>query len=109
MKIRGVQVYDFKETDQYADWFNGITDARAKDRINARIHSAKNGNFGECEAVSEGVIEMKLHYGPGYRIYYCQCGKGVYMLLTGGTKKRQQGDIDHAKSIKRELEREGTW
>jgi len=58
-------LYDFKETDQYADWFNGITDERAKDRINARIHSAKNGNFGVCESVGEGVVEMKLHYGPG--------------------------------------------
>ena len=102
-------MYDFKETDQYVYWFSGITDATAKDRINARIHSAKSGNFGVCEALGEGVVEMKLHFGPGYRIYYCQCGKDVFMLLTGGAKKRQQGDIDRAKSIKRELEMEGAW
>ena len=102
-------MYDFQETDQYADWFNGITDERAKDRINARIHSTKNGNFGVCESVGEGVVEMKLRYGPGYRIYYCPCGKDAFVLLTGGTKRRQQGDIDRAKSIKRELERGGAW
>ena len=102
-------VYDFKEADQYTVWFENITDAGVKDRINARIHNAKNGNFGACEAVGEGVVEMKLRFGPGYRIYFCQCGKDAYMLLVGGTKKRQQGDIDRAKSVKRELEREGAW
>jgi len=102
-------MYDFKATNHYFGWFDDIGDARAKDRINARIHSARNGNFGDCEAVGEGVIEMKLHFGPGYRLYCCQCGKDIYMLLTGGTKKRQQSDVDRAKSIKRELEREGLW
>jgi putative addiction module killer protein len=59
--------------------------------------------------VGGGVFEMVIHYGPGYRLYYCQRGKGEYLLLTGGTKKRQQADIERAKEIKGEGERGDRW
>jgi putative addiction module killer protein len=102
-------MYEFVRTRYFADWFDSITDAKAKDRINWRIQLAMNGNFGDCEPVGEGVSEMRLHFGPGYRLYFYQRGKQVFLLLTGGTKRHQQGDIDRAKGIKMELERGGLW
>jgi putative addiction module killer protein len=98
-----------KKTDYYDEWFDGITDERAKDRIDGRILNAEDGNFGDCGSVGEGVFEMRIHYGSGYRLYCCRRGKDDYLLLTGGTKKRQQSDIEMAKEIKREAEREDQW
>jgi len=95
--------------DHFDKWYEGLNDKVAKRRIGARIEDAEEGNFGDCEAVGEGVIEMKLHFGPGYRLYFYQSGQNEYTLLTGGTKKRQQSDVDRAKGIKRELEMEGSW
>jgi len=97
------------KTDYYDKWFESITDERTKDRIDGRILNAEDGNFGDCDSVGEGVYEMRIHYGPGYRLYYCQRGKNVYLLLIGGTKKRQQSDVERAKEIKRELERGDLW
>ena len=92
-------------TEYFNDWYDNLTDAVAKDQIDGRIYLAEEGNFGDCNSVGDGVSEMRIHYGPGYRLYYCQRGRHVYFLLVGGTKKGQQGDIKHAKNIKRELER----
>ena len=79
-------VYDstmnqFIETDSFADWFGGLRDAQAKARINARLRRAELGNFGDCEPVGEGVSEMRIHYGPGYRVYWMQRGHEVFILL----------------------------
>jgi len=92
-------------TNYFDDWYNKLTDERAKDRIDARIERAKSGDFGDCKLIGDGVSEMRIHYGPGYRLYYCQRGKQVYLLLIGGDKSTQTQDIKRAKAIKRELER----
>ena len=94
-----------KKTDCFDDWFDAIKDNRAKARIRARIYLARKDNFGDCKwNIKEGVSEMRIHYGPGYRLYFRQRGERLYFLLIGGTKKRQQQDLDRAVEIKRELE-----
>jgi putative addiction module killer protein len=79
---------------------------KAKARILARLLSATFGNFGDCEPVGEGVFEMRIHVGAGYRVYYTRAGSTVYVLLAGGTKASQTKDISKAKKMARELKRE---
>ena len=69
----------------------------------ARLNSAALGNFGDCEPVGDGVSEMRVHFGPGYRVYFTRSGATVYVLLTGGDKGTQRRDIERAKQIAREF------
>ncbi len=80
-----------------------LADTKAKARILARLRSATFGNFGDCEAVGEGVSEMRVHAGPGYRVYFTRKGATVYLLLAGGDKSTQKRDIARAKAMAREL------
>ena len=79
-----------------------VADQKAKARILARLRSATFGNFGDCEPVGEGVSEMSVHVGAGYRAYYTRTGSAVYVLLAGGAKATQTEDIAKAKQIKGE-------
>jgi putative addiction module killer protein len=77
-------VYDssmnqFMETLAYADWFTHLYDAQAKARINAKIRRAELGDFGDCESIGEGVSEMRIYYGPGYRVYFLQWQQEVFI------------------------------
>lgn len=90
-------------TDTYSAWFTGLRDAQAKARINARLRRAELGNFGDCEPVGEGVSEMRIHYGPGYRVYFVQRGLELVILLAGGDKSTQAKDIKAALKLAREL------
>ncbi len=87
----------------FDDWFTGLRDARAKARVQARIDRAQLGNFGDSEPVGEGVSEMRIHYGPGYRVYYTQRGLEVVILLAGGDKSSQARDIRKALETARKL------
>lgn len=78
---------------------------RGKARIAARILSAEQGNFGDSEPVGEGVSEMRIHFGPGYRVYYTRRGEVVYLLLLGDDKSSQKRDISRAKQMARKLGR----
>ena len=82
-----------------------LKDKTANARIVGRIRSAKHGNFADCEPVGAGVSEMRIHVGPGYRIYYTRHGEVVYFLLFGGDKSTQKRDIGRAIEMDRELER----
>src|SRR5882724_5376761 len=82
-----------------------LADQKAKARILARLTSATFGNFGDCAPVGEGVSEMRIHFGAGYRIYYARTGSTVYVLLAGGAKASQTRDIAKAKKMARELKR----
>ncbi|MCD8503612.1 MAG: type II toxin-antitoxin system RelE/ParE family toxin [Burkholderiaceae bacterium] len=93
----------FQSTKEFDDWLRGLKDRVAKARIFGRIDAATLGNFGECEAVGEGVSEMKIHVGPGYRIYYTRIGTVVYVLLAGGNKSTQKKDIKRALELARGL------
>src|SRR6202049_2459739 len=84
-------------------WLSGVADQKAKARILARLRSATLGNFGDCEPVGEGVSEMRIHFGPGYRVYFVRTGTTFYVLLAGGDKSSQKQDIARAKNMAREL------
>jgi putative addiction module killer protein len=86
-------------------WLSHLADQKAKARILARLGSAAFGNFGDCESVGEGVSEMRVHVGAGYRVYYTRTGSAVYFLLTGGAKASQTKDIAKAKKMARELKK----
>jgi putative addiction module killer protein len=94
---------EIRETDTYSRWFERLRDRQAKARINIRIRRLSMGNPGEVKAVGEGVSELKLTYGPGYRVYFIQVGQEFVVLLAGGDKSSQSDDIELAKKLAREL------
>ena len=87
----------------FSDWLNGLPDHQGKALILNRLTHAALGNFGGCEAVGEGVSEMRIHHGPGYRVYFVRSGAAVYVLLCGGDKSSQRRDIAKAKQMARDL------
>jgi putative addiction module killer protein len=87
----------------FNQWLASMADQKGKARILARLASAALGNFGDCEPVGEGVSEMRVHYGPGYRVYFVRNGATVYLLLTGGDKASQRRDIKRAKELAKAL------
>ena len=89
-----------KRTKVYDRWFNKLKDAQAQAKIVYRTEQIKNGNFGDFKYISDGIFELRIHYGPGYRIYYTKEGDTVVLLLIGGDKSTQQKDIEKAKEIK---------
>lgn len=90
-------------TEAFITWLDGVRDAKGKARILSRLDSARLGNFGDCQPVGEGVSEMRIHFGPGYRVYYMRRQEQVYVLLAGGDKSTQGRDIKRAKQMAREL------
>jgi putative addiction module killer protein len=84
-------------------WLRSLKDSKGKARILARLTSASLGNFGDCEPVGEGVSEMRIHVGPGYRAYFIRRGASTYLLLAGGDKATQKRDIARAVRMSREL------
>ena len=93
----------FLRSSDFDAWLSNLAGQKAKARILARIRSATFGNFGDCEPVGEGVSEMRIHVGAGYRVYYLRSGLTVYVLLAGGIKASQTRDITKAKKMAREL------
>lgn len=87
-------------------WLSALKDKPGRARIAHRIRSAEHGNFGDCESVGEGVAEMCIHVGPGYRVYYARHGEVVYLLLLGGDKSSQKRDIKRAIEMARALDKE---
>lgn len=94
----------FLRTPEFDEWLTKLKDQKGKARVLARIRSAEAGNFGDCEPVGEGISEMRIHVGAGYRAYYCRRGKVFYLLLCGGNKASQKRDIREAKRILIELD-----
>lgn len=90
-------------TEVLDNWFSSLKDRAGRFRIQARIDRAEDGNFGDCEPVGEGVSEMRIHYGPGYRVYIAQIGLEVVILLSGGDKSTQAKDIKKALKLAHEL------
>ena len=90
-------------TDEFNAWLKALRDPIGKARIIARIRSAEAGNFGDCEPVGNGISEMRIHVGPGYRVYFIRKGDLIFVLLCGGDKSSQSKDISSAKKIAREL------
>jgi putative addiction module killer protein len=80
----------------FESWLTSLKDDRAEARIDARINRLASGNFGDCKPVGGGVWELRIDFGPGYRIYYAICGDECVLLLCGGDKRKQSSDIDRA-------------
>ena len=90
---------EFNETIEFANWLEAVRDPFVKVRVVKRVRMAEAGNFGDCESVGVGVFEMRIHYGPGYRVYFTRRDEVVYLLLIGGDKSTQSRDIKRAKQI----------
>lgn len=91
-----------RTTPEYDAWFSGLKDQNARQRINIRIRHVSLGNMGDIKPIGEGVSELRIDYGPGYRIYLVQ--QGDVILLCGGDKRTQDRDIKRARKIAAELE-----
>ena len=79
--------------DVFESWLEGLADDKAEARITARINRVAGGNFGDCKSVGDGVWELRVDYGPGYRVYYGLIGRECVLLLCGGDKRKQPADI----------------
>ena len=93
----------------YLDWFLGLRDERARQIIQARLGRVRLGNFGFACSVGEGVCELKIDYGPGYRVYFGIEGKEIVILLCGGDKSSQDPDIRRAKLLWKEYKKENGY
>lgn len=90
--------------NRFREWLDGLHDMRTQYVIDSRLTRITNGNMGDCEPVGEGAMEFRIHFGPGYRIYFGQEGKNLVILLVGGDKKSQRKDIVLAKTLWREFQ-----
>lgn len=89
------------------DWLKKLNDQQARARIDTRLLRLQVGNFGDCRAVREGVSELRIDWGPGYRVYFGQVGKTVILLLCGGGKQSQNADINRAISYLQDFRQRG--
>jgi len=96
-------MYTVLRSDEFDKWLAQLRDVKGKARIVARIRSAELGNLGDVKPVGEGISEMRIHYGPGYRVYFTQRGRLLIFLLVGGDKSSQQRDIAKAKALSETL------
>ena len=94
---------EIRKTDNFANWIDGLQDIRARARILVRIERLRTGNPGDVKPVGEGISELRIDYGPGYRVYFKKIGQKVIILLAGGDKKTQSKDIKTALSLSRNL------
>lgn len=98
---------ELRQTPEFERWFARLRDSEARLRILARLERLAGGNPGDCNPVGEGVLEMRIHYGPGYRVYYVNRGERLILLLAGGDKKTQEQDIRLAWKLARKGRHDG--
>ncbi|HMY96529.1 MAG TPA: type II toxin-antitoxin system RelE/ParE family toxin [Pseudomonadales bacterium] len=94
---------EIRKTDLFTEWLDGLQDIQARARIQARIERLAAGNPGDVESVGEGVSELRINMGPGYRVYFRQRGRELIILLAGGDKRTQARDIKTALRLARNL------
>jgi putative addiction module killer protein len=94
---------ELRKTDVFASWLDELRDVRARARVQARIQRSADGNRGDVKPVGEGVSELRIDYGPGYRVYFKRRGKALIILLAGGDKSSQARDIKTALRLARNL------
>ena len=87
------------KTDVFKRWLDSLQDQKGRARILSRIFDAESGNFGDCRPVGGGISEMRVRFGPGYRVYYGQRDENTYLLIAGGDKSAQSRDIARAKAL----------
>jgi putative addiction module killer protein len=96
-------VLEIRKTALFADWLDGLRDVRARARVQVRIERLAAGNPGDVQPVGEGVSELRIDYGPGYRVYFKKIASKVIILLAGGDKRSQAADIKTALRLGRNL------
>lgn len=102
---------EIKQTDVYVRWFRKLKDVRGKARINIALQQCRLAGevVGDVKSVGDGVYELRVHTGPGYRVYYMMKGKDMMLLVVGGDKSSQRRDIEQAKKLAAEIVEEGKW
>jgi putative addiction module killer protein len=96
----------FNQTSEFSTWLKSLKDRVAIANILSRIRSAEAGNFGDTKPVGDGVHEMRIDFGPGYRVYYTRIGQVIYLLLLGGSKSTQKSDIRKAIALADSLKKD---
>lgn len=96
-------MFELRQTETYVEWFNALRDRQAKACINIRIRRLSMGNPGDVKPVGRGVSELRIDYGPGYRVYFIQRGETLIILLAGGDKRTQGKDIKTAIDLAQNL------
>ncbi len=96
--------YELRSTKQYDKWLSGIKDRRTHARIVRRVDKLTIGSFGDCKTISSNLFELRMFFGPGYRVYYTIRGREIIFLLTGGDKASQSKDIKKATNLLKQLE-----
>ncbi|WP_049629313.1 type II toxin-antitoxin system RelE/ParE family toxin [Cellvibrio sp. pealriver] len=86
-------MYSILTTEEFDKWFTSLRDRKAKTLVQVRINRMEDGNFGDCQSVGNGVSELRIHHGAGYRIYFKRSGLEIIVLLVGGDKSSQPKDI----------------
>ncbi len=100
---RELKVYESPSgTAPFDDWLESLRDVKNRARIQVRLDRLEQGNFGDCKPVGEGVLELRLDFGPGYRVYFAEDGPTIVLLLIGGDKSTQDKDIKTARNYWRE-------
>ena len=94
---------EVRKTEVYAKWLDGLRDVRARARVLVRVERLAAGNPGDARPVGEGVSELRIDYGPGYRVYFKMQGRTMVVLLAGGDKRTQNRDIETALRLARNL------
>jgi putative addiction module killer protein len=94
---------EIRETEIYSQWFKSLRNRQAKARIDIRIRRLSMGNPGDVKPVGQGVSELRIDYGPGYRVYFIQRGETLIILLAGGDKRTQERDIKTALDLAQDL------
>lgn len=82
--------------DSFKEWLANLADRQARARVVVRVQRMAAGNFGDCKPIAEGVWELRIDYGPGYRVYYARTGEKLILILVGGNKRKQQAEIETA-------------
>ena len=98
------QKVEIQQTPEFRDWLNGLRDRQGRVRIDDRLKRLAKGNSGDTKSVGDGVQELRMRFGPGYRIYYMWRGEVLILLLTGGDKGSQSRDIAKAKQMAKEAD-----
>ncbi len=96
-------MFEVRKTEGYAKWLDSLRDARARARVLVRIERLAAGHPGDVRPVGEGVSELRIDYGPGYRVYYKKQGRRIVVLLAGGDKRTQSDDVKTALRLARNL------
>jgi putative addiction module killer protein len=93
---------EIQKTDIFRKYMKNLIDAIAKAHIDRRVNRLREGNAGDCGPIGDGLSEMRIHYGPGYRVYFDDTGREIIILLCAGDKSTQQADIERAKKLAKE-------